>query len=124
MIIKLREQGAVALHIACGDVSDVEFVEDKFEIRTNDDFLYELLKSNENEQCLSKVLGLFGVDDVPTTKRVVEFVKEKHEGMIYCADLLRVNAERGGERKPHCDALVYEMVEFVEGILKEKGKIE
>ncbi len=70
------------------------------------------------------LLGLFGVDDVPTTKRVVEFVKEKHEGMIYCADLLRVNAERGGERKPHCDAMVYEMVEFVEGILREKGKIE
>ena len=67
---------------------------------------------------------LFGIDDVPTTKRVVEFVKQKHEGMIYCADLLRVNAERGGERKPHCDAMVYEMVELIEKILRENGKIE
>lgn len=70
------------------------------------------------------VLGLFGVDDNPTTKSLVDFFKEKHDGMTNCADLLRVNAEQGGERKPHCDALVYEMVEYVEGILKEKGKIE
>ena len=70
------------------------------------------------------VLGLFGVDDNETTKHLVDFFKGKHDGMINCADLLRVNAEHGGERKPHCDALVYEMVDYVEGILKEKGKIE
>ena len=43
--------------------------------------------------------------------------------MIDCADLLRANAEAGGQRKPHCDALVYEMVQYVENVLKEKGRI-
>ena len=43
--------------------------------------------------------------------------------MIDCADLLRANSAAGGQRKPHCDGLVYEMVEYVENILKERGKI-
>ena len=34
-----------------------------------------------------------------------------------CADLLWMNAERGGEKKPHCDAMVFEAVELLEDIL-------
>ena len=70
------------------------------------------------------LLGLYGVDDNATTKALVDFFKSKHDGMVNCADLLRVNAEHGGERKPHCDSLVYEMVEYVENLLRERGKIE
>ncbi len=69
------------------------------------------------------VLGLFDVDDQPTTQKLVSDFKAKHSDMINCADLLKANAAAGGTRKPHCDALVYEMVEYVEKILKEKGKI-
>lgn len=69
------------------------------------------------------VLGLFDVDDQPTTQKLVSDFKVKHSDMINCADLLKANAAAGGQRKPHCDALVYEMVEYVEKVLKEKGKI-
>ena len=69
------------------------------------------------------VLGLFGVDDQPTTQKLVADFKAKHSDMINCADLLKANAAAGGQRKPHCDALVYEMVEYLENILKERGKI-
>lgn len=66
-------------------------------------------------------LGLYGIDD---PKRLGEYhrrLKERHSGCLDCADLLRMNAEAGGEKKPHCDAMVYECVELVEEILKEQG---
>ena len=69
------------------------------------------------------VRGLFDVDDQPTTQKLVADFKAKHNQMLDCADLLKANAAAGGTRKPHCDALVYEMVEYVEKILKERGKI-
>ncbi len=69
------------------------------------------------------VLGLFDVDDQPTTQKLVADFKAKHNQMLDCADLLKANSAAGGQRKPHCDALVYEMVEYVENILKERGKI-
>ena len=69
------------------------------------------------------VLGLFDVDSPEDTQALVKFFREKHAQMIDCADLLKANAAAGGTRKPHCDALVYEMVEYVEKFLKEKGKI-
>lgn len=69
-------------------------------------------------------LGIFGVDDPDITRKVVNYIKDNHEGMLMCTDLLRANAARGGEKKPHCDAMVYETVEFVEKILREQGKIK
>ncbi len=69
------------------------------------------------------VLGLFGVDAPADTQALIKAFKEKHSNMIDCAELLRANAEAGGQRKPHCDALVYEMVQYVENVLKEKGRI-
>ena len=70
------------------------------------------------------VLGLFGVDDQATTQQLVKDFKERHSGMLNCAELLSANTRAGGQRKPHCDALVYEMVELVEQILRENGKIQ
>ncbi len=68
-------------------------------------------------------LGLFDVDDMETTQKVINDFKTRHNQMIDCKDLLKANAAAGGQKKPHCDALVYEMVQYVEEILKEKGKI-
>ena len=64
------------------------------------------------------VLGLFGINDPSAYYRAL---RENHEGMLDCAELLRRNKELGGEKKPHCDALVFECVSLVESILKEKG---
>lgn len=66
------------------------------------------------------VLGLSGISD---TLPLIRKVKENHEGLIDCRDLLRVNAQAGLPKKQHCDAMVYELVELTEKILKENGKI-
>ena len=66
------------------------------------------------------VLGLFGIDDPSEYYRAL---RERHEGMLDCADLLRRNKALGGEKKPHCDALAFECVELVERILREHGKL-
>ena len=70
------------------------------------------------------VLGLFGVDDPEVIADYYARYKARHNDMMNCADLLRVNAEAGREKKPHCDALVFELVTLVETILREQGKIQ
>ena len=66
------------------------------------------------------VLGLFGIDNPAEYYRAL---RENHEGMLECAELLQRNRELGGEKKPHCDALVYECVTLVERLLREQGKL-
>ncbi|MDO4343818.1 MAG: C-GCAxxG-C-C family protein [Eubacteriales bacterium] len=66
-------------------------------------------------------LGLFGMEDVRTVGEYHARLKARHEGFLDCADLLRMNKEAGREKKPHCDEMVYECVELVEEILKDKG---
>ena len=66
------------------------------------------------------VLGMFGIDNPSEYYRELRL---SHDGLLDCADLLRKNKELGREKKPHCDALVYECVTLVEKILREKGKI-
>lgn len=68
-------------------------------------------------------LGLYGVDDGPTVGAYFKKLRDNHQGYMDCADLLRINKEQGGEKKPHCDDMVYECVALVEEILREKGKI-
>ena len=69
-------------------------------------------------------LGLFDVDDMETTQKVINDFKTRHNQMIDCKDLLKANAAAGGQKKPHCDALVYEMVQVVEEILLERNLIK
>ena len=67
------------------------------------------------------VLGLAGVDDPVTVGAYLKAVRDHHEGMIDCKDLLRRNKEVGKNQKQHCDDMVYECLELVEQILKDKG---
>ena len=66
-------------------------------------------------------LGLAGIDDAKTVNSFFRKVRNNHDGLINCSDLLRTNAEKGGEKGPHCDAMVYECVDYVEELLSEKG---
>ena len=66
------------------------------------------------------VLGLFGID---SPSEYYSALRESHDGLLDCGDLLKRNKELGGDKKAHCDGLVYECVSLVEKILKEKGKI-
>jgi len=68
-------------------------------------------------------LGLLGADDGPTVAEFHRRMRENHEGFLDCADLLRLNKERGGDRQAHCDGMIEESAALVEAILREKGKI-
>ena len=41
-------------------------------------------------------------------------MKENHNGMINCFDLLKANAQAGGQKKPHCDGMIKEAIELIE----------
>ena len=66
------------------------------------------------------VLGLFGIDD---PAEYYQILRDSREDLLECAALLQRNQERGGERKPFCDALVYEVVTLVEDLLRKYGKL-
>ncbi|MBQ1410977.1 MAG: C_GCAxxG_C_C family protein [Oscillospiraceae bacterium] len=66
------------------------------------------------------VLGLFGIDN---PAEYYQALRASHDGMLECAELLRRNQALGGEKKPHCDAMVYECVTLVEQILRQRGKL-
>lgn len=68
-------------------------------------------------------LGMYGVSDSTSIKRYYDRIKEKHAGYLDCANLLRINKEQGGDKKQHCDEMVYECVEIAESILREQGKL-
>lgn len=69
------------------------------------------------------VLGLYGVEDPKIIGDYYRRLRENHDGMLNCADLLRKNKEEGGDRKTHCDNMVFECVNLAADILKEQGKI-
>lgn len=69
-------------------------------------------------------LGFAGLDDAQVSNDLIRRVRENHGGMIQCKDLLRANAENGGEKMPHCNAMIRECIGYVEEILREKGKLE
>lgn len=68
-------------------------------------------------------LGIYGMDDAKVLGTYYRALRENHQGYLDCANLLRINKEQGGEKKPHCDAMVYECVQLVEQILREQGKL-
>ena len=69
-------------------------------------------------------LGLAGVDDPQAANDLIRRVRNNHNGMINCKDLLRINAENGREKMPHCNAMIRECIGYVEEILQAKGKLK
>ena len=63
------------------------------------------------------VLGMLGKGDAASAKQYVDVFRAHHDNVLDCADLLRINAEKGNERKPHCDNMVYEAVAALEEML-------
>ena len=68
-------------------------------------------------------LGLCGVEDPTEAQRIAREIRLTHSDAIDCKTLLKMNAEKGLEKKPHCDALVFQAVELVETVLRERGVI-
>ena len=68
-------------------------------------------------------LGLYGISDGETIGWYHQKIIEKYGTCLDCKELLRINAEAGHEKKPHCDGIVYFCAGLVEQILKERGLI-
>ena len=69
-------------------------------------------------------LGMAGIDNPEAANEVIRRIRENHDGMIECKDLLRANAEKGGEKTPHCNAMIREAIGITEEILKREGKLK
>lgn len=63
------------------------------------------------------VLGLSG-RGTDASNALLRRFREKNQALD-CAKLLPMAKERGEERKPHCDRMVYDAVELVEDLLAE-----
>ena len=68
------------------------------------------------------VLGLYGLGDRAIVEEYYARLQRNHPESLECAVLLALNEQRGGIKKPHCDALVYECIRVVEEMLQEHGK--
>ena len=62
-------------------------------------------------------LGILDIASDENVAELTERMRANHDGMILCADLLAANEAAGGEKKPHCDALVFEALSLVEELL-------
>jgi len=60
------------------------------------------------------VLGGLGISDPTSVAYFRRKMTENHDGMMNCADLLKANMQRGGQKKPHCDAMIAEAIELIE----------
>lgn len=69
------------------------------------------------------VLGLYGLDDPASTNAYYARLRANHPESLDCTPLLTLNKQRGGERKPHCDAMVYECIAACEELLRGAGKL-
>lgn len=63
------------------------------------------------------ILGMAGRSK-DEAAQLVRIFKEKH-GDDLCRNLLAAAAQAGLARKPHCDALVFEMCEYLDNLLTE-----
>lgn len=67
------------------------------------------------------VLGLYGVNSPRDAAMFIQMISHNHNNMTSCRDLLASEVHDRSEKKPHCDKLVYEAVDAVETILKERN---
>ena len=68
-------------------------------------------------------LGLFGAEEPAVVGAFYKKLREAHNGLFDCSELLRVNQQQGGSRNEHCDGMVYECVALVEALLKQSGRL-
>lgn len=63
------------------------------------------------------VLGAEGVDSPAAINQFRQAMADKHDGMMNCAELLRANAAKGGDKKSHCDQMIRESIELIDGMV-------
>ncbi|MBQ7993565.1 MAG: C_GCAxxG_C_C family protein [Solobacterium sp.] len=66
------------------------------------------------------VMGLLGLDDNASRNAFMNGMKAKHENLTDCKDLLKRNAEKGGDKMTHCNRMIFDAIELIEEIQKTK----
>lgn len=56
VVLYLKENKHIMLHMACGDIVDVEIKEDQFVINTDELLLYDILTDEKNKTLLKQAL--------------------------------------------------------------------
>lgn len=62
------------------------------------------------------VLGAKGIEDPAKIGQFRRTIAENHDGLINCAELLKDNASKGGNKKEHCDGMIMEAIELIDKI--------
>ena len=65
------------------------------------------------------ILGARGIDSPAKVNQFIKTISNNHHGLINCADLLKENAKNGGQKKPHCDGMIQEVIELIDQMEKE-----
>lgn len=65
------------------------------------------------------VLGAKGVQSPAVLNEFRKRIADNHDGMTDCADLLRANAAKGGEKKPHCDGMIREAIALIDELAEQ-----
>ena len=63
------------------------------------------------------VLGAKGIGDLASVHGFQKSIAQNHGGMICCKDLLKANAEKGGNKKAHCDGLILEAIDLIDKLV-------
>lgn len=68
------------------------------------------------------VLGAKGVQSPAVLNEFRKRIADNHDGMTDCAALLRANAAKGGEKKPHCDGMIREAIALIDELAEQSQK--
>ena len=65
------------------------------------------------------VLGTKGVISPAAVGEFRRRMAQNHNGMTDCAELLKANAQQGGNKKTHCDNMIFEAIELLDEMTKK-----
>ena len=86
--------------------------------------LSALVEAHDEREITSGLLVLGG-KGIESPAKIGEFrrrIAENHDGMTDCKMLLKANAERGGNKKEHCDGMIREAISLIDELVSESEK--
>lgn len=69
LVIYLREHNNIALHIACGDITEVDVEDGVFKIYTTESYIIDMLESEDNKKQLQNAISWLGYEKYELVQR-------------------------------------------------------
>lgn len=63
------------------------------------------------------VLGAKGITDSSVLRQYRNAMKDRHDGLMNCKDLLASSVQSGKDKKTHCDKMITDSIELVDEII-------